>query len=91
MIDIKLENVKEFEFKCNGLFLQGKHFEVELEETGTDSHELADELIKDLTHKLYQSIKETSTEAKAKEIIKYMLEDIAVETLNNEIKEWANE
>ena len=56
-----------------------------------DTQELAIEMIEDLTHKLYQHIKETSTESKAKEIIKYMLEQIAEDTLNDEIKEWKHE
>ena len=34
---------------------------------------------------------EAQAEAKAKEIIKYMLETIAEETLNDEIKEWEHE
>ena len=56
-----------------------------------DVEELAIEMIEDLTHNLYQYLKESKTEAKAKEVIKYVLEQMAEETLNDEIKEWGKE
>jgi len=93
MLDIKLENITEVQIDKNGIrlleLLNHKTIgTVTLESFDYDTEELAIELIEMLTHKLYQYKRETSTEAKAKEIIKYVLEGIAEETLNDEIINW---
>lgn len=93
MIDIKLENITEVEIDKNGIRLlellnHRTIGTVTLESHDYDTEELTIELIEMLAHKLYQYKRETSTEAKAKEILKYVLEHVAEKTLNSEIKEW---
>jgi len=96
MTETKLENITEVEINENGIqlleLLNHKIIgRVTLESFDYDTEELSIELIEMLVHKLYQYKRETSTESKAKEIIKCMLENIAEETLNDEIVTWGKE
>ena len=93
MIEIKLENVTEVEIDENGIRLlellnHRTIGTVTLDSHDYDTEELAIELIEMLAHKLYQYKRETSTESVAKEVVKTVLENVANETLNNEILSW---
>ena len=81
MIDITLREVKEFEFKCNSLFLQCTDAELNLSDHGVDTEELAFELASDLVIKLHIRLKEQLTESAANKVIGKLITEIIENTI----------
>jgi len=87
MTETKLENITEVEINENGIqlleLLNHKIIgRVTLEQYGANRHELASDLIKKLCTSLYSDYKDTYTEETAKELLKYIIEDITLKTMD---------